>query len=250
MVSCKLPTEWHFNLSQCLYEWQTLIGGILALIAASATIHVLKKQINQSQKQFDFTREQRFLSIRCLLPVHLQEISDYCEAVIEKLIPLQTDLRKDALITFKSNFDASQGIEMPIKSIELMTQAIEYSNSPCFSEILSTIIGELQVLSSQISDLLPNAGQSYEGIPSNVEVAIIKALKVNILCDNLFEYTGQETDEIPTSISWDRVLSSLKRKVPNRTIFKEAIQFLYRKKDNHMMFECKSIKYMQKTSSP
>ena len=62
----------HSRVDQFLYDWQTVIAGVLALIAAFGTIwvtrHIAKKQIDASRKEADrviaATREQTETTVR------------------------------------------------------------------------------------------------------------------------------------------------------------------------------------------
>jgi hypothetical protein len=47
---CMVPANWWSDPSQCLYEWQSLLGGVLAVLAAGATIYFMRKQMQQAER--------------------------------------------------------------------------------------------------------------------------------------------------------------------------------------------------------
>jgi hypothetical protein len=190
-----------------LYTWQTLISGLLALAAALLAGCLLRQQIQQTTTLSDQALARKFLAARCFLPIHLVEADDYCGRVKCAL----NSLTQNDLTSINENLDLASKMKFPSDSIEQMTKALEFTTSECFSKIIAWIIGELQVLHSQISSITANDDATGGNRPSNVEMHIIQAAKISTMLSRLFEYARQENDELPESIAWKDVKHRLQR---------------------------------------
>ena len=67
--TCDIPADWSADFSQCLYEWQALEAGGLAIIAAIIGYFAIRQQIQHS-KELERQRLKRVFEARrstCLL---------------------------------------------------------------------------------------------------------------------------------------------------------------------------------------
>jgi hypothetical protein len=211
-----------------LYTWQTLISGLLALFAALWAGNLINRQIQQTATLANQELARKFLAARCLLPVHLAEVYDYCDRV------------KCALNTFTQTEPISlvSDMKFPNDSTLHLTKALEFSNSKQFSKIIAGIIGELQVLHSRISSITANDDATGDDRPSNVEMHIIQAAKISTMLSRLFEYARQENDELPESIAWEDVQHRLQRWNLVRTRRDRMISYLNLNQESGPMFSC------------
>ena len=53
-----------------LYDWQTLVTGVLALLGAAATVAVVRQQINASHAQEEERRSRTHYAARAAMPQH------------------------------------------------------------------------------------------------------------------------------------------------------------------------------------
>ena len=72
-------------IGQWLYDWQTLISGLLALLAAGATILYLKKQITQTDVQHKTELERRHNAVRAIIPLALTLIDNWLRRTEDRL---------------------------------------------------------------------------------------------------------------------------------------------------------------------
>ncbi|WP_157973096.1 hypothetical protein [Blastomonas sp. UPD001] len=84
-LSCRIPADWVGDLSQCLFDWQTLEGGNLALAAAGLSIVFLRRQITQSDRQHREEIERRHRAARMSMPLALAAISELTQNVADTL---------------------------------------------------------------------------------------------------------------------------------------------------------------------
>lgn len=190
-----------------VYNWQTLISGLLALAAAGIAACLLNKQIKQADKLADDARDKKFMAARCLLPVHLAEVDDYCERVVDEL----NSLLIEEVETSGTVLNLSSKIQFPSQSIVHMSTVLEFTISDCLAKLIAKIIGDLQVLQSSIAavsvvDLKKGPNRTPPDLePSTVEHYIIQAGTIGVMVSSLYEYARQEKDVLPDRIEWNTV---------------------------------------------
>ncbi|RVU04266.1 hypothetical protein EOE18_12270 [Novosphingobium umbonatum] len=101
---CMVAANWWSDPSQCWYEWQSLLGGVLAVLAAGLTILVTRCQMKQAERhkqdelasvreQMEQVENQRLDEIRRRhnaarigMPFAVSEISAMCHSMADKLL--------------------------------------------------------------------------------------------------------------------------------------------------------------------
>ncbi len=190
-----------FIVGQWLYDWQTLISGFLALIAAVVAVIYLKKQISLSEKQETDRLQRQHNAARATLPLTL---SGLCQ-VIEKML---RELHKA-----KSDPNTFQLPAPPTNAITELQQIILSTDNSSVTTPVSKIIREIQTLWARV-EALSNRGNPPHNhillIPTFDEW-IIQAAKIYALIESLFDYSRFEKQDGPKEVAWERVESILVR---------------------------------------
>ncbi|PZP09969.1 MAG: hypothetical protein DI607_12030 [Sphingomonas hengshuiensis] len=164
---------------QWLYDWQTLVSAVLALVAAGWTVRYLKRQIagenvrhqelvQRDQKLWD----RRSMRTKAYLPIALSDVCDYCE---------------EAFIYLRHIRDSESGIQgnpvvpsRPAEALEQIRECIEYAEDRA-ARRLEDILREFQIARSRL-----------EGAPRPLREDMVDHhfdhVHLRMLVDSLFEY--------------------------------------------------------------
>jgi hypothetical protein len=74
------------GVRQVLFDWQTLIAGILALLGAFLTVRVIRAQISQAGNSEEARRKRDELAARAVLPLALSQFTRYARDCIMLLV--------------------------------------------------------------------------------------------------------------------------------------------------------------------
>lgn len=228
------PTSAVSTLGQWLYDWQTLLSGFLALGAATWAAVLLNKQIKLSEALPEIERGRRFLAARCLMPIQLTAILGYCETAAQALINFKQVNRE----TTDETIDLRSSLVFPHETVNELTKIIELSADKCLIAILAKIISKSQVLTSRMSAVQSSDRVSFGTSPSNVEIYIFQAAKIQSLASSLYEFARQETDTIPKQIDWAGVVTTLHIWNVYEEHFPQLWAFVERKRASGSMFDC------------
>ncbi|MDO9499345.1 hypothetical protein [Falsiroseomonas sp.] len=88
-----------------LERWQTLIGSMLALLAALIGALLLRRQIKQAEDHENARITRRDIAARSALPVFLEQISEFCVELAHRLgklyQPTHIAIPRDLLRSFQ-----------------------------------------------------------------------------------------------------------------------------------------------------
>ena len=222
------------TLGQWLYDWQTLISGVLALCAAIWAGYLLNKQVRQSERLAENERARKFLAARCRMPFLITEIATYCDLVS---MNLATQLRPDLHKAVKKTWAERSFPPLPHEAIAQFTTAIEFSDDSCFIALVSNMIAELQVLSSRVVDIQPEDKMLIGGSASNAEIYLIQCAKISAMAFSLYRFARQKVDISPDIVPWSAAESALSQWQLDDGCFREMWLFVDRQKSKGPLFE-------------
>jgi hypothetical protein len=87
-----LNSKWFLGTDERL-QWETLVTGIGAVVAAFFTVRRLREQITQTQKLADDQRQRRARAARATLPLALSQLAQYATSCIKGLYDLRPYFR-------------------------------------------------------------------------------------------------------------------------------------------------------------
>lgn len=232
-MHCRLPTNWFSDPSQCLFEWQTLISGGLALAAAGLTVIYLKKQIIQSDEFHRIELRREHNAARSVLPVALAAISEFCNEIAEQVATAIEDRNKnDFNAGFEENSSggAEQKIFVPVslpgEVITTMKDFVEtLSDSPNVRHV-AELLSSLQILQARFCSF----DLQQIGVLHSLYSLLLDAAKVKLLTDSIYNY-GRFVDENCFSIvnqeSFDAAWKSIQGKAQGLVFMRKNPDYFF-----------------------
>ncbi len=196
MPTCQFSeATWH----ACLYDYQSLVGGLLAFIAALLTAGFLWAQIRQQRYINNDVRNRRLKSARAMLPDALSGLGSYLEQCIDLAIRMAIDAQFD-----EENGEVIERGMLTIPRadpsyISILRDIIEQSDSAPNDSIVR-ILSKLQIQRARLEGrnrkyycdrrgkvvLIPDAVGAYE--------KIIDAAELYAEIETLFDYARFRSD--------------------------------------------------------
>jgi hypothetical protein len=161
---------------ECLFQWQTLISAILALLAALITIVFLWIPIRQEKKR----SEKINMARRATLPIILASLSEYTRSIAQYI---RSEMSEGA--TSKPNFPSQEIIGLEV--------AISHFDNKAAAEAIVKLIQEMQVLHSRTQD---NSFWSGRPDSPNLRILAVQIAVVQNLIDILFPFSRFERNSV------------------------------------------------------
>lgn len=210
---CRLPKHWYADFSQCLHEWQTLLAGILAVLAGLGTIVLGRKTIKAMEAQRESQEliaqrhnHRRHQAYRAILPLLLGDITDH-------LVSLSDNIKRAEIYVAAGDFSVPLEV---ISRAEIDTEVVRNFLSTCCDEnivtVMSLCVNRAQLLQARMGLLRSHSEiQLTVGLNRDIESWYLLCAEAYAFAEALFNYSRFETSNGPTEIQWDRVESFLTR---------------------------------------
>lgn len=157
------------SLYELAKEWQTLISGFIALLAALITVRTIKQQIATEEIRHKEERERRAFAIRARIPSALSELSTYIESC------------------FRGVFLADKTIIKSAPNVtDIFSDHVEFCDEETAKNIYR-IICEYQILNSRIQS---HFSGGFAHIPK--ESRLCDCLKFHHMTLKMFDYARNE----------------------------------------------------------
>lgn len=171
-----------------LFEWQTLIGALLALIAALWTVREMRQQTHGDETRHKNELLRKRLSARAQMPDALSEMSEYVRKSCEYLV------------------SGAAKPEAPVAATSTLKAVIEHIDTKEAEKTFDLIswyqVQHARIMASENPKAVEKADLLYD-------VALLQA-KVN----RLFDYARNEPEEpLPELLSQEELIGSLKNAV-------------------------------------
>lgn len=201
-LHCDVPADWINDFSQCLYEWQGLEGGGIALAAAGLGAWFLWRQIAQSDRHELERLQRQHLAVRATLPLTLSGLTESLKQMLWALHAIKGDVNKNG---FTTQFDPPNA---PTQHVIELQSVIASTDKQRVIEPISEIIRQIQTLWSRVEVLKNDREQrSRAGLELNIDDWIIQTAKIHALVESLFDYARAESEDGPNEVAWQRVES-------------------------------------------
>jgi hypothetical protein len=208
MASAMVVSDWDYCVEvKCLvtglYNWQTLIGGLIAIGAAFIAARAVKNQISASDRQEQERYRRRMNASRSLLPLALRSLNQYA---------------RDSAEFMKGIIDrSSQSMlvqpDVPEQIIAELATVIEATEDMNVIHNIRKMIGNIQVLDSRMLAI----GGRTRSDPTTVRLQSfdfpdlsILAATIHAQSDALFDFARFEVETVPEHVTWMSVTNSLK----------------------------------------
>ena len=190
-VSCGIPSDWVSGFSQCLYDWQGLEAGALALLAAFIGVLFVQRQIGQAQKHREDEISRRHNAARLTLPLTLATVSELVQKIGDEVAD---EFEKFGPDGFSKTFDAIAGagsLKTRFDPLSLPADVIVSFGSFVASladgrdiRHVAELMGSIQILLARYKDFDLNGA----GAKLNLAGLLLDAAKVKLLNEKMFNY--------------------------------------------------------------
>ncbi len=218
---------WHF----CGYDgwcyvdwadhWQTMITGILALVAAGLAAYIAKGQLEIGREQVSAARDQiraqledekdrrrrSLRAARAALPGVLTAICDHAAAAAQTLNKLWPSEALAYPEDYGGDFERAVKIIVPTFPESLkppLQEILVHIDDNLIHERIASIFREAQVLDARTSRLATGDRVTLQWLAS----MILQTVALHVRASSLFEYARGES-EIITDDLWDQVFVTL-----------------------------------------
>lgn len=217
-LQCDIPADWANDFSQCLYEWQDLEGGALALAAALIGSLFLWKQIKQAEKHRQNDIQRRHNAAKLTMPLALSAVSELGQSIADEVAneletyePEGFARTMDAILEDRVSRKRFDPVDLPdavIAGFEKFAETLTNTND---IKHVSELIASVQILCSRYNS------QDLQGAAArtNLESLLLDAATVKTLCDSMFNYARNVDDSsfgivgvITHQEAWNRIQGS------------------------------------------
>ena len=183
-----------------IYQYQTLIAGVIALVAAAVSFWMIYQQILQARKfaEEENDREQRAARpILSFVMVSLLNYSQHCYKVLR--------LSYRDLIPNSNGFVPYPRLDGEIPNVpagvfEAIKENLKYG-TPSAISVLSRLLSKLQIQNSRMLQLKDNESKDEFHSLRELHVYAADSLELITYCVRMFAYSRSEIDEVDTEIN-------------------------------------------------
>lgn len=216
-----------------LYKFQTLVAGVIAIVAAFIGGHFINKQINSS---FEIERERRsrkFRSIRSTIPITLNEICDYNHAVNEFLLNSYFQVKDNRL---PPDANIMEIPKFPYSIIKALQEIIEFGDDTISSHIFQ-IIRKAQIQDARLSKF-KKIGDDYSEmiLGYNILVYMVENAKMYAIAVSMFDYARYRSESVNKEIGFDELISAIESLLKSRYAV-DGIYQLARQMSGDLLYE-------------
>ena len=177
---------------QWLYDWQTLIGAILALGAAFIALEVSRRHNNAQLEQAQEAQRRQFRAARSTLALSLSALTDYLKAAGVELAPVHAPAANLGLGNNNLGFVAPR---LPSEIVRSLERMVETADTDELGDRVHGILSDLQIFQSRIGEL-ENPPPHRVGIQREIENHLIQAARIYRDVGDLFPFArGEAVDE-------------------------------------------------------
>ncbi len=205
-----------------IYDFQTLLTGLLAVGAALYAARFAQKQVNAANDQINVAREQiaavqaqadrernaRLRAARASLPTTLSAICEYAQSIGEALYGVWPAVARNYAgdnNDFGDRRVKAEVLTFPFELLESLERMVEFTDREDVAERIESILREAQVLDSRTRPLV--AGTEIS--PDELTFHIIQAAALYARAESLFTYARRKTEGVNSAPLWDRVFAAL-----------------------------------------
>jgi len=213
-MRCAVPADWATNFSQCLYDWQGLEAGLLALLAAGLSLFFLQRQITQQQSHRADELLRRHNAARLTLPLSLASVSSLIQSIADEIAVEFESFGPDGTRTIEAVLDKERDKErfetkgLPREVLGSFEAFVASLYAQRDIRHIAELVATIQILLSRFNSFdlkQPAAQHSLIGL-------LLDAAKVRLLADRVFNYARFVDDNefgivgvLTSAQAWDEI---------------------------------------------
>jgi hypothetical protein len=175
-------------------QWETLVTGVGAVVAAYFTVRSLRQQIHQTRELADDQRRRRARAARATLPLALSQLTQYATSCIKELCDLRPCFQADGSVDRvqgEQRFAAWKLPHLPENILSSLQECIEFVDDEAAQAIVE-LIRHLQLQTSRLTDYISRF-QLNDGVQllirANIDQAMWDAAEVHARTSTLFPFS-------------------------------------------------------------
>lgn len=159
-IRCDVPSDWASDFSQCLYEWQGLEAGALALFAAIVGAAYLQKQVRQTDAHREDELKRRRVAAIVALPLTLARTSEMLQTIADEIAKRFEKLREnpstdDSIIIIGPGLTTFDAVEFPDQNVRAFQDFVESLSNAHDIAHVAQLIASIQVLLARLRSFDP-----------------------------------------------------------------------------------------------
>lgn len=207
MSYCLDLPHWMQIAGKWLYDWQALVAGGLAIIAAFIGARAIYRQTKQAAQIERDQLSRHHRAVRATLPLTLSGICHAAIAMLKALSEAQRTIAEPSAYGLAGNFDAPSP---PTEHISELRQVIESTDDELVLAPLLEIIREAQTLWSRVGALNDQVEMKRMAAPAQqIDEYMLQSAQIYALAEGMFDYARERCETGPASIGWNRVFTAL-----------------------------------------
>ena len=190
-----------------LYNWQALLGGLIALFAALYAGRYVRRQIAAGERIEAERLRRRELAARAVLPLTLTRFVEYAEAGVGLLRRLAGPEIPPVAVSGV----ALSAPALPQGAIADLERAVEAATDPRVVAVLTGLAAHTQMLHSVLADVVAKVGAQGSGglrTGGNLPAWMLRAAVVHAAASALFAW-ARDAGHAPVEVTWGGVERSL-----------------------------------------
>ena len=170
-----------------LYHWQTVVGAVIALVAARLTIGAMRQQMNQEADRHRDAQRRKQMAARAKMPDALSDLTAYVRGCGARLV------------------GAAQVLpEEPVLAIITLKEGVEFIEDSAAKRTFE-LVSWYQVFRARMVQDVPSPGQA--GFLERIYDAALLQAHIN----SLFDYARNKADKVDASkLSREEIENGLK----------------------------------------
>ncbi|MDW9544267.1 hypothetical protein GOA55_18985 [Sinorhizobium meliloti] len=206
---------WWIGRFKWLYDYQTLITGCAAVLAATWSVRAVRDQIKSSdaavQKQIDYAAriekdriEAKRDAARVTLPLALSGICDYAESSGRHFEALR---KKSIAGRLPRGHALPEFPALPDNAISAIKETVEFVDIQD-RRVFAHLVRRIQVQSARIRGLADETRMSRGIARANIESYLVDCILIYAQASDLFDFARAETENVPLELSNDALSSA------------------------------------------
>jgi len=176
-----------------LERWQTLIGSLIAILAAVIGAYYVQQQIWLAKAQEQERIDRRYDASRAILSLTLSSVILYARACTNYLKPILVQSAGGAIPT--TAIPTSEPPQIPPETVTQLRDMIEAAPKAVRID-LSRLLTNIQIEDARLADLPEGiVNPSRIVTKSNIESYILGAAEIYAICEQFFQFARREVDK-------------------------------------------------------
>lgn len=216
-MEARATVEFRENEMECLRlvlhaikPWQTLIGGLIAIVAALLAVWNTTRTLRNAERLEQFRRSKKRQALRAVLPLVLSEVSDYAEKVTDELAEMDNQCDADKMLHHNA-VAAPSFPSTPVDVIASLKEFIELADDDIDTKVVVSILRRMQVLQARARGLASDIRSNSGGVTLQhyIETLMLDSATIYAMASACFDYGRGKSESLPTKVDWGEIRSAL-----------------------------------------